>query len=156
LRLLIGHDAQIAHWVGQRIAFMGDGKSFGPCTAIGVVNDEQILGGVVFSDYRPMFSSIEASFASASPRWLTPNLVRSILSYPFDQLGVNRISSHTPRKAGPARRFLQKFGFVEEGVMREGFGDDDCIVSGLLASDWRSHRYYRGAVNGQAESPDAA
>ena len=156
MRLLIGHDELVAEWVGQRIPFMGNGKSFGPCRAVGVVNDDMILGGVVFSDYRPMFSSIEASFASASPRWLTPNLVRNILSYPFDQLGVNRISSHTPRKAGPARRFLQKFGFVEEGVMREGFGDDDCIVSGLLASDWRSHRYYRGAVNGKAQSPDAA
>jgi RimJ/RimL family protein N-acetyltransferase len=137
VRLVLDQSAAIAAWVAARIPHMAGAGDFGPCSAIGVVAaDSRALGGVVFHSYQPRFANIEVSFASATPRWLTRNLIRSILAYPFDQLGCQRLTAITPKKARAARAFLDHFGFKREGVVRRGFGDDDAIVSGLLRWEW--------------------
>lgn len=129
----------VAQWVGERIA---RDVEWGPCQAIGVVDkDDNLIAGVVFSNHQPHFRNIEVGFAADRANWLTPNLARAILSYPFDQLGCERITTLTPKRNRAARQFLQKFGFVLEGNVRKGFGDDDMIISGLLKSEWDGHRY---------------
>lgn len=141
MKLVSGPFSQpIAAWVGEQI---GRGIDWGPCEAIGVADeDDNLIGGVVFSNYQPHFGNIEVSFAAIRRSWLTPNLVRGLLSYPFDQLGVRRITTLTPKRNRSARQFLKKFGFVEEGNVRGGFGTDDMIISGLLAKEWSEHRYH--------------
>lgn len=135
----------VAQWVADKI---GHGLDWGPCQAIGVVDkDDNLIGGVVFNAYQPQYRNIEVSFASVRSDWLTPSLCRGILSYAFDQLGCNRITSLTPKKLRKARQFLQKFGFVHEGTIRKGYGDDSTIISGLLAEEWRAHRFSRGRVS---------
>jgi len=82
--------------------------------------DGTAAAGVVFFSYHPKFASIEIAAASETPRWLTRALVRQIMGYPFDQLGCLRVSAVTPRRAMPARRFLESFGFKREGLARRG------------------------------------
>jgi RimJ/RimL family protein N-acetyltransferase len=136
----------VAKWVAEQI---GTGVEWGPCQAIGVVTeDDTLIGGVVFSNYQPHFGNIEVSFASIRRNWLTPCLIQGILGYAFDQLRVSRITTLTPKRNRAARQFLKKFGFVEEGNVRGGFGTDDMIVSGLLAKEWAGHRF-----NGKAKAP---
>lgn len=138
----------VAQWVADQI---GHGLDWGPCQAIGVVDkDDNLIGGVVFNAYQPQYRNIEVSFAAIRSNWLTPNLCTGILSYAFDQLGCQRITSLTPKRLRKARQFLRKFGFVHEGTVRRGYGDDDCIISGLLESEWRSHRFNRERLNVQA------
>mgnify|MGYP001809820792 CR=1 FL=1 len=130
----------VAKWAADQI---GRDIEWGPCEAIGVVDSQDtLIAGVVFSNYQPHFRNIEVSFAAIRRDWLTANLARGILSYPFDQLKVSRITCLTPKRNRAARQFLKKFGFVEEGNVRGGFGNDDMIVSGLLESEWRKHRYH--------------
>ena len=117
---------------------------------------DNLIGGVVFNQYQPQYRNIEVSFAAIRPNWLTPNLVTGILSYAFDQLDCNRITSLTPKKLRRARQFLQKFGFKHEGTVRRGYGDDDCIISGLLKSEWQAHRFNKGRVDVQAETARSA
>jgi len=140
LRLVSGpFSPLVAQWVADQI---GHGLDWGPCEAIGVVDKhDNLIGGVVFNQYQPQYRNIEVSFASTRANWLTPNLVTGILSYAFDQLDCNRITSLTPKKLRKARQFLQKFGFKHEGTVRFGYGDDDAIISGLLASEWSQHRF---------------
>jgi RimJ/RimL family protein N-acetyltransferase len=141
----------VAQWVADQI---GHGLDWGPCEAIGVVDkDDNLIGGVVFNQYQPQYRNIEVSFAAIRPNWLTPSLVTGILSYAFDQLDCNRITSLTPKKLRRARQFLQKFGFKHEGTVRSGYGDDDCIISGLLKSEWQVHRFNKGRVNVEAKTP---
>jgi hypothetical protein len=108
---------------------------------------------VVFNAYQPQYRNIEVSFASTRANWLTPSLVTGILRYPFYQLGAARITSLTPKRLRPARQFLSKFGFKHEGTIRRGYGDDDCIISGLLESEWRDHRFNKERVSVQAPAP---
>jgi len=133
----------VAKWVGDQI---GRDIEWGPCEAIGVVDaDDNLIGGVVFSNYQPHFRNIEVSFASIRRDWLTSRLISGILFYAFGQLGCQRITCLTPKRNRAARQFLQKFGFKLEGNVRRGFGDDDCIISGLLANEWAAHRLNRHA-----------
>lgn len=141
----------MAWWVADRIDQMGDGSDFGECTAFGVSGKDGILGGVVFNNWIPRYRSVEVSFASASPRWLTRPIIKSIMSYPFDKLECERVTALTPSRTASARRFLQTFGFVKEGEVRKGFGDDDAVISGLLKEEWLASRWsLDGKVHTQA------
>jgi RimJ/RimL family protein N-acetyltransferase len=149
LRLVLGHDADVAAYVAHRIPGVDD---FGPCAGLGVVDSEgRLVAGVVFHDYQPQFGNIQVSFASDRADWLTPSLVRAIMRYPFTQLKVNRITTLTPKRNRRARQFLKKFGFRLEGVIRKGFGTDDCMVSGLMRTEWESHRF-----NGQKQATSSS
>jgi RimJ/RimL family protein N-acetyltransferase len=142
MRLILDQSEDVAAWVAARIPQMAGAADFGPATAIGVASEDgRALGGVVFHGYQPRFRNIEVSFASETPRWLTRNLIRQILAYPFDQLACQRLTAITPKKARAARAFLERFGFKREGVVRRGFGDDDAIVSGLLKGEWERSRW---------------
>jgi RimJ/RimL family protein N-acetyltransferase len=159
VKVVIDRSGAVARWVASRIPLMAGTLGFeDKAVAFGVLSDAgQPLGGVVFTDWQPVYRAIQISFASASPRWLTPRLVTAILDYPFAQLACQRITSVTPSQAVSARRFLEKFGFSREGRIRRGFGTDDAIISGLLAEDWAGHRFNRGSgLNGQALSPRAS
>jgi RimJ/RimL family protein N-acetyltransferase len=142
MRLVLDQPQAIACWVAERIPHMSGADDFAPCSAIGVVSEEgRALGGVVFSNWQSRFRNIEVSFASETPRWLTRNLIRQILAYPFDQLACQRLTAVTPKKARAARAFLDHFGFKREGVVRRGFGNDDAIISGLLRREWMRSRW---------------
>lgn len=149
MRLLFGQDEIVARWVAQHIPTMQDNLSFGPCTAIGVVDErDNPLAGVVFSNYRPEYRSIEISCAAVSSRWLTKRIASLLLAYPFAQLGVGRLSATTPRTSGTsASQFLRKFGFRQEGVIRRGLGDDDALVWGLLSEEWARSKFNVGRVD---------
>jgi RimJ/RimL family protein N-acetyltransferase len=146
VRLVLDQPAAVTAWVAERIPQMAGAADFGPATAIGVVSEDgRALGGVVFHNYQPRFRNIEGSFASETPRWLTRNLIRQILSYPFDQLSCQRLTAITPKRAHAARAFLDHFGFKREGVVRRGFGSDDAIISGLMRREWMRSRWAAGA-----------
>jgi len=155
LRLVSGpFSPLVAQWVADQI---GHGLDWGPCEAIGVVDKhDNLIGGVVFNQYQPQYRNIEVSFAASRSDWLTPRLVTGILRYPFQQLGAARITSLTPKRLRPARQFLSKFGFKHEGTVRRGYGDDDCIISGLLESEWRVHRFNKDRVSEQAPPPSGS
>lgn len=151
MRLLYGHDAEVAQWVGWRIPYVATrlqrnptDPPFGPCKAIGVLNaGGELVAGVVYQNYDPDFRNIELSFASTTRNWLTRDIVRALLRYPFEQLGCMRVTGVTPRRATSARQFLDRFGFKREGCVRFGFGNDHAIISGLLRSEWQGHRLNR-------------
>lgn len=141
MRLVFGADLEVARWVAQRIPHM-NGEPFGPCAALGVVNNSGVpLGGVVFTDHSPKTRNIMVSFAADSPKWLTRRLITQIMRYPFTQLGVRRCTALVPPSAINATRFLERMNWRREGCIRFGFGDQDAIVWGLLDSEWRFNPY---------------
>jgi RimJ/RimL family protein N-acetyltransferase len=121
------------------------GQTFGPCSAIGIVSHSggDVIGGVVYNNYRAQFRSIDISFAVTTPRCLTKSLIRGIMAFPFDQLGCQRITAITPKRNRPCRKFLEAFGFKREGVARRGFGNDDAVIYGLLKKEWEASKWMR-------------
>ena len=142
MRLVLDRPLEVAQWVAKRIPTMHGQPFHALAWAIGVEDEAgKPLGGVVFTNHLPAYRSIEVSFASDTPRWLTRRMISGILAYPFTQLGCQRITAITPKKAKAARAFLDDFGFKREGVVRRGFGDDDAVISGLLWREWARNRF---------------
>lgn len=154
MRLSFGDDAAVSAWVGSRIPAL-QGASFGPCSAIGVLSMSGTpLAGAVFHDYQPAFSTIQLSFAAESPRWATRSTVRSILSYPFDQLAVRKVWAAVPHTHDRALKLIKGLGFVQEAVLKHHFGaKTHAVMWRLLKEDYR-RRY--GEVHGQIDAKAAA
>lgn len=153
MKLLYGHSDEVAAWVGWRIPYVAKrltrdpaAPPFGPCQAIGVLNAaNELVAGVVYHSYDQDCPSVEMSFAADTPKWLTRSLIHELMSYPFGTMGCKRVTGCTPKRAKAAREFLDAFGFKREGVVRQGFSDDDAIISGLLAREWAASRFNRAA-----------
>lgn len=167
LSLLFGHDAEVAHWVTERIPhaavripYFPLGQVFGPSVALGVMDEQgTLLAGVVYHAHDPFVRSIEVSCASDSARWANREVFRSLLRYPFGQLQCQRITAATPRSATSTRQFLEGLGFKREGSLRRAFGDDNAIIYGLLAEEWAAGRFCRprgGLTDGQEVRASAA
>lgn len=161
MRLLFGHDADVAHWVAERIPhaavripYYDRGQVFGPSAAIGVVNGAgDMVAGVVYHNYDPFVRSIEVSMASTTRMWARPDVVRSLLRYIFVQANCLRCTAVTPRSATSPRRFLEGIGFKREGSIRRGFGSENALVYGLLADEWAAGRFREDAPTCDPEQP---
>lgn len=152
----MGHDQQVAAWAAERIPHMPAPPE---CVAFGIVDgSDHIRGAALFHGYMPAYRSIDITFALESPRWLTLPVIAGIMAYPFLQLHCGRVTAATPRKSASARRFLEKFGFKREGLVRKGFGDfGDAVVYGLTERDWRESPFNRRArLDGQVHTHAAA
>lgn len=118
-------NALLLEWCSSRI---GGNFQIGS-VAIGVAEGDSILAVAAFDNYRKSPAgkplSIECSFAADSPRWITRGTIRGILSYPFCQLGVQRVTTFIREDNERSIKFTYGLGFVQEGYMR------DCAEDGL-------------------------
>jgi RimJ/RimL family protein N-acetyltransferase len=129
--MLVGHDAAVAQWVGERIGI----RDFGAYTALGILSGDQLIAGVVFNNWRP--PGIEVTMASTSPRWCTRSTLAAIFWYVFEQIGCKRLTALTEAKNQPVRAFLCHLGFQQEGLLRYGFPTDDAVIYGMLKEECR-------------------
>jgi hypothetical protein len=90
-------------------------------------------------DYQPRYNSCELTFASDTPTWATRTSIRAMLAYPFEQLGVRRITTVIAESNARAIRVNEHLGFKLEGRCRFGCGHEDALIFGLLREetpDW--------------------
>jgi RimJ/RimL family protein N-acetyltransferase len=137
--LLVGYDVEIADWVGKRL----DITNFGPCTTLGIADEDGLIAGIVFNNYRSAIG-MEASIASTSPRWCSRGTLAAIFGYVFDQVGCRRLTATTEAKNQPVRAFLCHLGFREEGLLRHGFPQDDAVIFGMIREECRWLRTREG------------
>lgn len=153
MKLLYGDSANVAKWVASKIPFVGE-KGFGPNVSIGVIgNDGLPLGGVVFHDYQPQFSTMAFSIAASSPRWVTRKLIGKLLKYPFEDAKVLKIWTATPHKNERALRLAKGLGFTREAVLSHHFGKEHAVINRMFLRDFE--RLY-GVKIGQTRSANAA
>ena len=125
----------VADWVAAHIPGFERGDDFGPHSSLGIGRGGEIIAGAVYSDFQPCYRSVQFSMAATSPAWASRTTIRALLDYPFRQLGVGRLTTLTRCTNTRALRLNSGLGFVREGVIRQGFGDEDMIVVGLLRND---------------------
>lgn len=130
-RLAFGESELIARWVAMRTGMDYD-ADFGPCAAIAVLIGDELAAAVAYTHHDPKRGNVHMSIAATTPRWATRGTIRALLHYPFEQLRCRRVTALVRRKNKRCRRFLEGIGFRYEGNIRKGYGDDDCIVYGML------------------------
>lgn len=105
------------------------------------------MAGIVFHDYQEHFKTIAFSIAADSARWATKRLIGRILTYPFEELGMNKLWTATPSSNERALRLAKGLGFTREAVLARHFGKDHAVINRMFAHDYR--RLY-GELNGKA------
>ena len=120
----------IGPWVCARIdkAWIPDGKE-----AIGVVQDGEVLGGIVFEDYTGR--CISAHIAIAHPRVPLRKLLVTGVMYAYNQLGVEKILTQVSSNNAASIRFNTKLGFKPEALIKGVFYDGDLLVFSLTKED---------------------
>ena len=126
-----GWNRELAAWAADKLGIPN--HDFGPCVSIGVSHKGALVAAAIYNEYR--HPNIHVTFVTTSPRWASPGAVKTILSYPFKQLGCKRISAITNATNQPARAFLCRLGFKQEGVHPDLLPDGDAVSYGLLVKD---------------------
>ena len=129
--LLYGWNRELAAWAADKLGIPN--HDYGPCVSIGVVHRGDIVAAAIYNEYR--HPNIQVTFVTASPRWASPGAVRTILRYPFRQLGCSRITAITSATNQSARTFLCRLGFREEGYHPDALPSGDAVTYGLLRRD---------------------
>lgn len=141
MRLLHGASEVVAEWIGDHLKVP---RGFGPCQAIGVLDGEALVGGVVFHGYSPEAELIEMSAVGITPRWLSRTVIRTVFRYAFDQQGcqlvVWRVSPDNLRTI----RLAERLGFTGHRIPRLGGRHEDEIIFTLTDDAWRLGPFERG------------
>ena len=125
---------EVVEFVSKKI--YGEGKFPPDSPSIGIVENGEVIGGVVYSMFTG--NGIMMNVASSNRRWLNKTFLRAAFAYPFKQLGCTRVSGLVRVDNKDAQRFDEHLGFVREGLIREGDDDGtDLILYGLLKKDCR-------------------
>src|SRR6478672_10569999 len=127
-----GADELVAELVAARISYMRN-RSFGPCTALGVIRNDYLIGGVVYHNY--IGHDCQVSIALDQVAFMP---WRALFEYPFEQLGCVRLTALIGRKNRKSRQLCERLGFKLEGVHIKGLDGKECAMSyGMLRSQCR-------------------
>jgi hypothetical protein len=136
--VLYGADELVGEWIEAR---MGGGKPECPFVAMGIFSGDRIALGAMF------FNQTEADVTMAlalEPRGCKPRAMARIMAYPFNQLGLPRVSAEIPLSNKDSIRLAEGFGFVREGVKRRAAPDGGHVgVFGLLKKDFKLRKYWQ-------------
>ena len=140
MTLVYGNDAEIADWVSVQI--FGKEGQFKNSVAIGVVDNGRLIAGVVYNnqitDIHDTPYMIEMSVASIDKRWATRHNLKAFFSYPFIQLRLKRVQTHSPADVEGITMFNHRLGFKLEGLHREmNPCGGDFLSWGMLKSECR-------------------
>jgi RimJ/RimL family protein N-acetyltransferase len=113
IEVVINDGSHVSDWVAERV----NATAFGDSVNFGFYKEGNLVGGVVFSEYR--VEDIVFSGAFEDKACFTKKTIRDFFVYPFKQLKCHRITAYTETDNDKANKLLIKLGFSKEGTMRE-------------------------------------
>lgn len=137
MRLLEGHDADVAEFVA-RLAPIERPVWEPGYRAFGVIRDDgALVAGVVFSNWRAAFGTVEFSCVSLSRYAFRPGIQVALGTYAFRKLDCFKVWSRTSLDNKAARATLKHAGFIEEGVEAHWYGKGRHAARlRLIKPDW--------------------
>ena len=138
--LLIGHDVDVARFVTER-APIERPEWRAPYWGFGVLKEDGTLcAGIVFSDWKPAFRTIEVSAAAVSSFGISTQIVTTIYGgFVFGQLNVHRVFARTETANIRAKKMLRHVGFLEEAIQGHYYGPNKhASCWRLLAHEWQA------------------
>ena len=131
--IVIDQPDLVGPWVAERVnATYHEGD-----TAIGLLSPAGgLLAGVLYQNFNG--ANICAHIA-ATPggKWLNRSFLWVIFDYPFNQLGVKRITGFVPAWNTAAQRFDTHLGFVHEATLEDVLPEGDLFIYRMRREDCR-------------------
>lgn len=131
--IIYSQDDRVVPWVAERI---GE-TDFGGCTSIGQEENGELICGVVYNWFMGPSCAMHVA-AVPGKRWLTYEFLNRVFTYPFIQLGCNRVTGMVRADNYKAQKLDEHLGFKREGLIRQATWDkQDMIVYGMLKDECR-------------------
>lgn len=147
--MIVAEDMRlIAEWVADRLRpyltlGYSDGKPI--YSALGWMGDDgKLLAGIVYDGLTGINIDMHIA-AEPGATWFVPQFVGEAFRYPFEQLGVERVTAKTPANNAASIKFGLALGFKPEGRIRRALPDGiDLCIFGMLRDECRWLRVGRG------------
>ncbi len=110
--------------------------TWGDYNALGLIKNDELVAGVIYNNFGSTNVYLHIG-AEDGCRWLNKEFLFAVFDYPFNQLGMRRITALVREKNKRARLFVENLGFVSEGRMRKFFRDGDGVIYGMLREECR-------------------
>lgn len=141
LRLVYGQNEIVSRWVADHIP--GCFRGWPNATAIGIADENGLIGGSVFHAWNPESGVIEISAASVRPNWLSRRMINAMFSYAFDQIQCQLVVMRTSENNASVLNIWDALGFDRYTIPRlRGRNEAECILC-LTEEDWRSSKFHR-------------
>lgn len=134
----------IGEWVSERVTSTGEIGFNGQYNAIGVVNNDTLIAGVVYHDYHPIYRTICIQLVGETPSWANRKTIEDLGNYPFIELNCQRVTALINSDNVKALRLAEGVGFKREAVLVRAAGDKDIIVLRLFQDEWIAGKFYKG------------
>ncbi len=127
--------SEIATFVNLRQSLSAD-HSWGYYNALGLVRGGDLIAGVIYNNVDGTNLCMHVG-AVDGRKWLTPQFLFAAFDYPFNQLGMRRVTA--PIKTGNTRaiEFVENLGFKHNGTLRHYYADGDLMLYGMLRGECR-------------------
>tara|TARA_R110002060_G_scaffold60133_4_gene69870 strand:- start:601 stop:927 length:327 start_codon:yes stop_codon:yes gene_type:complete len=106
---------------------------------MGIIEDEEILGVILFSDYDG--NNIFIHVALDSPRACQRKIIKLMFDYTFNQAGCGRVTATCDNSNDRIKKLVEGVGFEKEGLMRNAMQIDetyvDTVIYGMLKENCR-------------------
>jgi RimJ/RimL family protein N-acetyltransferase len=118
---------QRPEWLAWANAILGTEFHHLNCAWISSLDDDsELLGVVIYNQFTQ--HNVEMSVASVSPKFLHRRFLRAIFQYPFDDVGVARVSAVVEADRAAVQHFDERIGFIREATLKKWFGNKDGIL----------------------------
>lgn len=135
LQYLYNQDKLVAGFVAAMIPRLA-GRGFGPCRAIGICSNNELIAGVVLHELSPSAGTMAMSAAALPGRtWITRDTLR-LFAYPFEQCGCQMLVNHVPASDQRQQRMLGALNYQFVRVPRWFGRHEDAVFALLTKEDW--------------------
>jgi hypothetical protein len=142
VRALVCDAKLVSAWVSKQ---MGVHEWSAPA-AIGLAQDGELFAGVVYDYFNG--ASVCMHVAATRAHWLDREFLWFAFYYPFEQLGVKRVTGLIPEVNAQSRKFAEHLGFLLETRLADAHPQGDVLVYRMFRHECRWLR--RGLRNEQA------
>jgi RimJ/RimL family protein N-acetyltransferase len=110
-------------------------------TAIGRLKDGELVAGVLYEDFTK--ANIVCHIAGEEG-WATKGFLGLIFDYPFNQLGVKRITAPVHSDNVKSRLLMDRLGFTLEATLAQAIPEGDLLIYRMFKSECRflEDRFY--------------
>ena len=134
-------NSTIGDYVSRRL--YGRTGAFRDFTAMGVIDGERAVAGLVYYDFDRSAGVIQVSGAAETPRWLARNVLWEMFHFPFDEIGCQALVMRVDPEDRRLGRILPKLGFVKHVIPRLRGRDKPEALYVLYDDVWRSNGFHK-------------
>lgn len=131
MRIVI-NDPRVGDWVREKIPKVACWTE-GFKSLAAIEEDREIAGAVVYDAFTPFDCCIHVRLDK--PGCKEPHVLRAVFAYPFEQLGLKRLTGLVGARNERGQQLCQWLGFRPEGRKVLALGDEDELIYGMLAGE---------------------